>query len=111
VPFGNVDDMPWLQELDAIIIMTHNVQLDAEALNAAQKSTATYVGMLGPTHRTERVLAVHKLALSTLKVPLANPIGLKLGGELPESIALSIIAEIHAHFEGCDAHSISNILD
>ncbi|MEQ3651713.1 MAG: XdhC family protein [Glaciecola sp.] len=110
LPFGNIDEMPWLQEIDAIIIMTHNVQLDADALNAAQESSASYVGMLGPTHRTERVLSIQGLELSTLKVPLANPIGLKLGGELPESIALSIIAEIHAHFEGCDGHSISHIL-
>ena len=29
-------------------------------------------------------------------VPLANPIGLNLGGELPECIALSILAEIQA---------------
>lgn len=110
-PFLNIKEMPWLQEVDAIIIMTHNVQLDAEALIAAQQSTASYLGMLGPTHRTERVLALKDLKRSDLKLPLANPIGLKLGGELPESIALSMIAEIHAHFEGCNAQSISNILE
>ena len=110
-PFNHLEEMTWLQDIDAIVIMTHNVQLDAEALHAAQHSNASYIGILGPTHRTERVLAAKEFTLSSLRVPLANPIGLKLGGELPESIALSIIAEMHAHFEGCNAHSISNILE
>ena len=39
-----------------------------------------------------------------------NPIGLRLGGELPESIALSMLAEAHAFIEQGDASSISGVL-
>ncbi|MFT6951851.1 MAG: xanthine dehydrogenase accessory factor, partial [Paraglaciecola sp.] len=43
--------------------------------------------------------------------PLANPVGLRLGGELPESIALSMLAEAHAYIEQADGQSISGMLD
>jgi len=118
----------WLLNIDAIVIMTHNVTLDAQALALAQNSSARYVGMLGPLHRTDRVLKEagfisselasnveakpkQQKRTSVLTKPLANPIGLRLGGELPESIALSILSEIHAFIEQADAKSISNILN
>jgi xanthine dehydrogenase accessory factor len=43
-------------------------------------------------------------------VPIAGPAGLRLGGELPEDIALSILAECQAVINGKDANSISNLL-
>jgi xanthine/CO dehydrogenase XdhC/CoxF family maturation factor len=125
-PLSDTNEHTWLLNIDAIVIMTHNLKLDAQALNLAQNSTATYVGMLGPTHRTDRVLKEAGLTRTELNLqtqahsssvtkvltkPLANPIGLRLGGELPESIALSMLAEIHAFMEQCDGKSISNILN
>jgi len=88
---------PLLETADAIIIMTHNVAYDAEALAWAQSSHARFVGMLGPKHRTEKVLKAANI--QQLKKPLANPIGLDIGGELPEAIALSITAQIQAVLE------------
>nr|WP_297349947.1 XdhC/CoxI family protein [uncultured Glaciecola sp.] len=124
--FDSISEHAWLLNIDAIVIMTHNVTLDAQALSLVQHSSASYVGMLGPLHRTERVLkeaglvsseldTETKLKLqkstSILNKPLANPIGLRLGGELPESIALSILSEIHAFIEQADAKSISRMLN
>lgn len=142
--FDDVAQHSWLANVDAIVIMTHNLKLDAQALILAQQSSAQYVGMLGPIHRTERVLkeagfqanelsqltnnelSENKVSENTvgdkkanentvggnvLVKPLANPIGLRLGGELPESIALSILAEIHAFIEQADAKSISGIVE
>jgi xanthine/CO dehydrogenase XdhC/CoxF family maturation factor len=124
--FDSISEHTWLLNIDAIVIMTHNVTLDAQALSLAQHSSARYVGMLGPLHRTDRVLKEASLVLSELDTettleqpkntrvltkPLANPIGLRLGGELPESIALSILSEIHAFIEQADAKSISSILN
>lgn len=106
--FSVVSQSAWLNSIDAIVIMTHNLKLDAQALRLAQNSAAKYVGMLGPVHRTQRVL--EQAELTTLTKPLANPIGLRLGGELPESIALSILSEIHAFMEHADAQSISRAL-
>lgn len=100
----------WLDSVDATVIMSHNVKLDAQALALVQKSTSKFVGVLGPAHRTDRVLKEAGLTRDQLSKPLSNPIGLRLGGELPESIALSIVSEIHAFLEGTDAQSISGVL-
>jgi len=84
--------------VDAIVIMSHNIVMDGEALKVAQKSSASYVGLLGPIHRRERILANEGLTMATLTKPLSSPIGLDIGGQLPESIALSIISECHQTF-------------
>lgn len=94
--FQSLTTHPSLEQLDAVVIMTHNVKLDGQALSVAQYSTAKFVGLLGPSHRTEKVLKSIGLTYSQLTKPLSNPIGLDIGGELPESIALSITSEIHA---------------
>jgi xanthine/CO dehydrogenase XdhC/CoxF family maturation factor len=56
------------------------------------------------------VLDAAKLTSNDLIKPLANPVGLRLGGELPESIALSMLAEAHAALEKADGLSISSAL-
>lgn len=101
----------WLNKLDAAIVMSHSIELDAQALTLVRGRTLKYLGMLGPEHRTERVLAKAGLERRDLPVWLANPIGLRLGGELPESIALSILAEVHAVLEHKDAASISQVIE
>lgn len=109
-PFKALSNETILQELDAALVLTHNISLDAQALEVLQKSSVKYVGLLGPLHRTERVLAEINMNKSGLNYPLANPVGLRLGGELPESIALSMLAEVHAFLEKTDGLSISQVL-
>lgn len=103
-------EQDWLFTIDAVMIMSHNIKIDAHALVLVQESAAKFVGLLGPTHRTDRVLKEASLTREMLTKPLANPMGLRLGGELPESIALSAIAEIHAYLEKTDGLSISGML-
>lgn len=103
-------DAPWIKQIDAAVVMNHNIDMDANALLVAQNSTAKIVGLLGPGHRTERVFERANLDRACFNKPLSNPMGLRLGGELPESIALSIIAEIHAYLENTDGKSISGML-
>ncbi|MFQ3191257.1 MAG: xanthine dehydrogenase accessory factor [Paraglaciecola sp.] len=104
-------DATWLSQIDAALVLTHNIKLDAAALKLVQTSSAKYVGLLGPTHRTDRVLDIAKLTRNNLTKPLANPVGLRLGGELPESIALSMLSEVHAVLEKADGLSISGVLN
>jgi xanthine/CO dehydrogenase XdhC/CoxF family maturation factor len=106
----SLEHSKWLQHIDMAIIMTHNIKLDAASLALVQHSSAKYVGMLGPVHRTDRVLDLIPVSRENLVKPLANPIGLRLGGELPESIALSMLSEAHAFIEQQDGQSISGIL-
>lgn len=98
------------EHFDAAVVITHNLQLDADALAALQTSAVKYLGLLGPIERKEKVLALAGLDVNILSVPIAGPAGLRLGGELPEDIALSIIAECQAVVNDVDAHSISNLL-
>lgn len=106
---SSLSDEPWLHRLDGAIVMTHNVELDAQALVVLKDVKLRYLGVLGPVHRTERVLKLAELSRDDLPVQLASPMGLRLGGELPESIALSALAEAHACFELQNAESISQI--
>jgi xanthine/CO dehydrogenase XdhC/CoxF family maturation factor len=111
LPFEQLGTAAWLNQIDVALVLTHNIKLDAAALKLVQSSSAKYVGLLGPTHRTDRVLDIAKLTRTDLIKPLANPVGLRLGGELPESIALSMLAEAHAAIENADGLSISDALN
>jgi xanthine/CO dehydrogenase XdhC/CoxF family maturation factor len=84
---------------DAVLIMHHQVTLDAKVIELLchhQKHRLKYIGLLGPGHRTERVLTRANQPLGSLPFVLHSPVGLGLGGDLPESIALAMIAHIHA---------------
>ena len=81
---------------DAAVIMSHNVDIDAGGLRACQGTGLGYVALLGPHHRYRQVLERAGLNEASLTCPVSAPAGLDLGGQLPESIALSILAECHA---------------
>lgn len=98
--FSELTQEHWLTEADAIVIMTHNIELDAQALAVSQGSNAKFIGLLGPKHRTEKVLKAAELTRQSLAKPLSNPIGINIGGELPEAIALSILAEVQGVLSG-----------
>ncbi|GLP96698.1 XdhC family protein [Paraferrimonas sedimenticola] len=85
---------------DAVVVMHHNLQMDAQALGLLVNHNAKFVGQLGPKHRTQELLELADIRLSDFTQGLSNPIGLDLGGDLPEAIALSIVAEIQAVLEG-----------
>ena len=110
-PIEQLYSASWLSQIDVALVLTHNIKLDAAALTLVQNSSAKYVGLLGPIHRTDRVLDIAKLSRNALTKPLANPVGLRLGGELPESIALSMLSEAHAVLEKTDGLSISGFFN
>ena len=73
--------------------MTHNLDMDAAALQSLQHSSARYIGLLGPVHRKQKVFK--KANLDQVSAPVFGPMGLDIGGDLPESIALATLAECH----------------
>lgn len=84
----------------AIAMLTHDPKLDDPALKIALNSPAFYVGALGSrsTHekRRERLLSdgMTESQLSRLHAP----IGLDIGAQTPEEIALAIMSEVvNAH--------------
>jgi len=102
--FGSAVD---LGDRTFVVIMNHHLERDRESLRFALESRAPYVGVLGPKSRLEKLLgALHAEGYVASPAALArirNPIGLALGAETPEEIAVSILGEIVAlqrGFEG-----------
>ncbi len=78
----------------AAVVMAHNFARDAAAVAALLKRPPAYIGVLGPRRRTARLLAA--AGMTDDEHRLFFPIGLEIGAETPEQIALSILAEIQA---------------
>lgn len=90
----------------AVVVMTHRRALDAELLRRLLPFAGrfAYVGALGPRRRTEKILA--ELGRGDAPPSLHAPAGLDLGGDTPELVALSIIAEIQTSLSGRDARPL-----
>jgi xanthine dehydrogenase accessory factor len=113
--FGNLDRFPHADQLvrawpdeafshigitgeTAIAILTHDPKIDDPAVKAALSSPAFYVGALG----SQKTQAKRRARLAAEGVTeeqldrLHGPIGLPIGGETPEEIALAIMGEVVA---------------
>ncbi|WP_066321682.1 XdhC family protein [Bacillus sp. FJAT-29814] len=86
------------------VIMNHHLERDMDSLAVALKSDAPYVGLLGPRIRRAKLMNHLKEQGTTFSnkqlEKLHSPIGLDIGAETPEEIALSIMAEITAFRNG-----------
>ena len=97
------DAVPSRVPLDAqtfALLMTHNFLHDAAILTHLLVSPARYIGVLGPRRRLARLLA-HIEQDGTVPTPeqaarLHGPVGLDIGADNPDEIALSIVAEMQA---------------
>ena len=86
------------KQIDAAVLMTHNLNLDSAWLRLLhENNVAKYIGLLGPVERRGNVEALSNIADKAWLMRQVNgPAGLDIGGELPESIALSILAQCHS---------------
>lgn len=78
------------------VLVSRGHQLDEQGLRHLVGRGAAYVGMIGSRRRTATVLqhlADEGLAVEDLEV-VHTPIGLDIGAETPEEIALAILAEM-----------------
>jgi xanthine dehydrogenase accessory factor len=80
----------------AAVVMSHHLPSDLKYLRALAATEIPYIGLLGPIMRREKLLADLGSDAEKLRARLRSPVGLALGGRTPESIALAIVAEIHA---------------
>jgi xanthine/CO dehydrogenase XdhC/CoxF family maturation factor len=82
-------------DCDAAVVMSHYYEWDLEWVGALLAAGVTYVGVLGPRRRTRRM--IEDLGVSEADAArLYAPVGLDIGGETPDEIALSIVAEVQA---------------
>ncbi len=98
--------------IDAAVVLTHNMNLDAGWIKWLFESGVLpdYVGLLGPYERKQRVLdLLPELERPMLERHIRGPVGLDLGGELPESIALAILADMHAVLHKGSLEQLSSV--
>lgn len=79
-----------------IVLVSRGHRLDEEGLRQALKTKASYIGMIGSKRRTETVLRhmAEEGVEQALLDAVSTPIGLNIGAETPEEIAVAIVAEI-----------------
>lgn len=77
----------------AVLVMTHNLARDRAILGQLPRELR-YLGILGPRHRTARLLS--EIPANPVFREAFTPMGLDLGAQTPEEIALSVTAEIQA---------------
>jgi xanthine dehydrogenase accessory factor len=80
-----------------VLLMNHHLERDTSALRHALSSDAAYIGVLGPHARFKKMLESLGLTKNDSSLErVVNPIGLDVGAESPNEVALAIIAELMA---------------
>lgn len=81
----------------AALVMNHHYDADRELVRALLAKPVGYLGLLGPQSRGRRLLAELAEEDPGLEIGrVFSPVGLDLGADTPEKVALSILAEILA---------------
>lgn len=98
--FKRLSDNITVTKNDYVIIMTRGHQTDFELLEQTLRTPATYIGCIGSRHK----IALTKQRLAEAGIPeeeydkrVHSPIGLEIGAQTPEEIAISIAAELILH--------------
>ena len=94
--FDHAFDRLEIDEDSFIIIVTRGHQTDRAVLEQSLKSSAGYIGMISSRRKREAIYEA-LMAKDVKKEQLSqvhSPIGINIGGETPEEIAVSIVAEL-----------------
>jgi len=97
-----------IDDYTAVVLMSHDYKWDMEMLQLFLKKNPPYIGMLGPKKRMYKMQNELREQYSDLDLEnmdsFFSPIGLDIGAETPEEIAMSVSAEIIAHFRNRNGH-------
>ena len=101
-----------IDEQTLFVLMTHNYNYDLAVLRQLIGKNVQYIGILGSRNKFTRML--DDLSSGGAKIEEAldkiySPVGLDIGGETPEEIALSIMAEIQAVLAGRSANNLRRL--
>src|SRR5438874_11296915 len=99
-----------------IVVVTRGHHLDKDALKAALETKATYIGMIGSPSKVKRIFKdLLKEGISHERLAQVHaPIGLDLGAQTPDEIALSIAAEmvmLRRGGTGAPLHTVHHLLE
>lgn len=86
---------------EAALVMHHAFEDDLGALLALAAHEVGFIGLLGPGRRRDDLFSLlDPTARAALQPRLRSPVGLRLGGQGPQAIALSIAAQLQAWRSG-----------
>ncbi len=89
-----------LNRFDAMVLMTHSIDYDRRYLIKLAECTIPYIGLLGPSHRRDQLFSQLGDKADLIRPRSHGPVGLDIGAKTPDEIALSILAEIQAAYNG-----------
>jgi xanthine/CO dehydrogenase XdhC/CoxF family maturation factor len=95
-----------IKRQDAIVLMTHSYEQDRTLLAGLLSAPEVpgYIGLLGASHRSSLLVSEAAAMIGATVAECCErvwaPVGLDLGGDGPEAIALAVIAEVQAWREG-----------
>jgi xanthine dehydrogenase accessory factor len=89
------------------VLMSHSYSQDLEALRELAHLPLAYLGILGPNKRTLQLLGDAGLERKQMTAKLHGPMGLDIGADGPEQVALAVIAEIQASLNGREGGTLS----
>jgi xanthine/CO dehydrogenase XdhC/CoxF family maturation factor len=83
-----------------VLIMTHHYLFDKQALASCMNESFEYIGLMGPRAKSERMLKELKeegmMPSDAFMSRFHSPMGLDMGSESSQEVALSIMAELIA---------------
>ncbi|MDZ4878272.1 MAG: putative xanthine dehydrogenase subunit A [Chroococcidiopsis cubana SAG 39.79] len=89
-----------VNERTVAVVMTHNYLHDLELLKMLLESAVSYIGVLGSKQRSEKLLQdLHARSIGYTQAQLQRlyaPVGIDIGADTPQEIAIAIVAEIQA---------------
>lgn len=95
-----------ITDYTGVILMSHDYNWDKKLLPAVIQQNPPYIGMLGPKKRMLKMQKELDLEGLDQLHNLYSPVGLDIGAETPEEIALSIASEIIASFRKREGGSL-----
>jgi xanthine/CO dehydrogenase XdhC/CoxF family maturation factor len=103
-PAEHLAERAGLDDTTLAVVMTHHYVHDVPLLRALLPRPLAFLGLLGPRKRAEKILAdlaAEGAAITAeQRARLHAPVGLDLGADAPEQVALAILAEMQAVLAG-----------
>jgi xanthine dehydrogenase accessory factor len=99
-PIHTAQAIQRIHSRDAVVVMTHSYEQDRDFLTSILPLRPVYLGLLGSRQRSSLLIAEAaqklKWSVSECCKQISAPVGLDIGGEGPEAIALAILSEAQA---------------